>query len=440
MAFAAIPARLEAHEYRTISVFTTGRVIRADLDNSACDSGDTTQLTCHGYIRRCGNHSQRNDKPLRILPGRLNRSTTTVRRLCNTGDPEHFSTQCRRCVDCIGRPARNARYDYLYSKVQCLYNFVRSPMDASIKKPLAPPAESLLPIRTVSVLTGVNAVTLRAWERRYGLITPKRTPKGHRLYTQQDVDRINQVVKLLNQGISVSHVKPLLDKVPGEVSAATTKDEGEAWKTYQDKMLGALERFDEAALDNLYNDALSLYPVDIVNQRLTTPLLRLLGERWKKREMGIAEEHFFSVYLRNKLGARIHHMNQRAHGPLLLLACLPGELHEIGLLFFALAAVDAGYRVLILGANTPLQQIPGVLARKPCAGVILSGSSKPARGVIETDLPELMSRVVTPVFFGGKTAVSYQETLDQAGVICLDENIATALQLVNKRLKPNKPR
>ena len=58
---------------------------------------------------------------------------------------------------------------------------------------------------------------------------------------------------------SISHVKPLLDKVPGEVSAATTKDEGEAWKTYQDKMLGALERFDEAALDNLYNDALSLY-------------------------------------------------------------------------------------------------------------------------------------------------------------------------------------
>jgi MerR family transcriptional regulator, light-induced transcriptional regulator len=313
-------------------------------------------------------------------------------------------------------------------------------MDDSANKRLTPPAESLLPIRTVSILTGVNAVTLRAWERRYNLITPQRTPKGHRLYTHEDVERINQVVGLLNQGISVSHVKPLLDQMPGEILATATRDEGDTWKTHQEKMLRAIEKFDEPALDSIYNDALSLYPVDIVNQRLTTPLLRLLGERWKKRETGIAEEHFFSVYLRNKLGTRIHHMNQRGNGPLLLLACLPGELHEIGLLFFALAAVNAGYRVLILGANTPLQQIPGVLDIKPCVGVILSGSAKPARSVIDTDLPELMARLTTPVFAGGETAVSHQEKLEQAGVICLGENIATGLQLVNKTLKPNKLR
>jgi len=313
-------------------------------------------------------------------------------------------------------------------------------MDDSVSKRPAPPAEGLLPIRTVSSLTGVNAVTLRAWERRYNLITPQRTPKGHRLYTHKDVERINQVVGLLNQGISVSHVKPLLDQTPGEVLAPATRDEGDTWKSHQVKMLKAIEKFDEPALDSTYNDALSLYPVDIVNQRLTTPLLRLLGERWKKRELGIAEEHFFSVYLRNKLGTRIHHMNQRGNGPLLLLACLPGELHEIGLLFFALAAVNAGYRVLILGANTPLQQIPGVLDIKPCVGVILSGSAKPARRVIDTDLPDLTDRLTMPVFIGGETAVSYQEKLEQAGIICLGENIATGLQLVNKRLKPNKPR
>ena len=311
-------------------------------------------------------------------------------------------------------------------------------MHAATKKLPEPPREGLLPIRTVSTLTGVNAVTIRAWERRYGLITPQRTPKGHRLYTHEDVERIRHIVELLKQGISVGHVKPLLDQHPGDASEQPAADNGDVWKHYQDRMLDAIERFDEPALDSSYNDALSLYPVDIVNQRLTTPLLRLLGERWKKRDMGIAEEHFFSVYLRNKLGTRIHHMNQRGNGPLLLLACLPGELHEIGLLFFALAAVDGGYRVLILGANTPLQQIPGVLDRKPCVGVILSGSWKPARGVIETDLPELLSRVTTPVFIGGETAVSHQEKLEQAGVICLGDNIATGLQLVKKILKANR--
>jgi DNA-binding transcriptional MerR regulator len=311
-------------------------------------------------------------------------------------------------------------------------------MQEAVKKIPAPPAAGLLPIRTVSLLTGVNSVTLRAWERRYNLVTPQRTPKGHRLYRQQDVERINRIVELLNQGISVGHVKPLLEQAPGKVITAT--DDGDTWKDHQDKMLNAIERFDEPALDSTYNDALSLYPVDIVNQRLTTPLLRLLGERWKKRETGIAEEHFFSVYLRNKLGTRIHHLNQRSNGPLLLLACLPGELHETGLLFFALAAVNAGYRVLILGANTPLQQIPGVLAKKACAGIVLSGSAKPARGVLDTELPALVNQVVIPVFVGGKTSVSHQPQLDKIGTICLGEKIASGLQQVNQSLQANKPR
>ena len=95
-------------------------------------------------------------------------------------------------------------------------------------------------------------------------------------------------------------------------------------------MLSAVEKFDEQVLDSTYNDALSLYPVDVVNQRLVTPLLRIIGEHWKERDTGIAEEHFFSVYLRNKLGARIHHLNQRSHGPLLILVNLiwPVELDE----------------------------------------------------------------------------------------------------------------
>jgi cobalamin-dependent methionine synthase I len=118
-----------------------------------------------------------------------------------------------------------------------------------------------------------------------------------------------------------------------------------------------------------------------------------------------------------------------------LLACLPGELHEIGLLFFALSAISNGYRVLILGANTPLQQIPAVLERKPCAGVILSSSAKPARGVIDSGLPELASHISVPVFVGGKAAESHRKALEGSGIICLGENITDGLQLVNAALK-----
>ncbi|MGB5304726.1 MAG: MerR family transcriptional regulator [Gammaproteobacteria bacterium] len=296
-------------------------------------------------------------------------------------------------------------------------------------------ATRMLPIRTVATLTGINPVTLRAWERRYNLITPQRTPKGHRLYSEDDVERIKQVLDLLDQGVSISQVKPLLGHTPGQPATAPAPDTaGEVWKHYQDSMLRAIENFDEHALESAYNDALSLYPADIVNQRLTTPLMQILGARWKESDSGIAEEHFFSVYLRNKLGARIHHLNQRSSGPQLLLACLPGEFHDIGLLFFAQAVVNFGYRVIVLGANTPLEQLPGVLKKRPCTGVVLSFSSRPSRGVLEEDLRELVGEAGIPVFVGGNTAIKYQKKIEAAGAICLGETLGSGLKQVSQTL------
>ena len=299
---------------------------------------------------------------------------------------------------------------------------------------------SLLPIRTVANLTGVNPVTLRAWERRYNLVTPQRTPKGHRLYTEDDVELIRQVLDLLEQGIAISQVKPLLERATDADKAASLASTGDVWKNYQQKMLHAVEIFDEHALDSIYNDALSLYPVDVVNQRLIFPLQRLLGERWEERDAGIAEEHFFSVYLRNKLGTRIHHMNQRSSGPLLLLACLPGEYHEIGLLLFALATVNFGYRVLILGSNTPLEQLPRVLRQKPCAGIVLSGSFRPSRSLFESELPDLVKDSPVPVFVGGRSAARQQKKIEAAGAICLGESIGTGLRQMSQLLKKDQPR
>jgi DNA-binding transcriptional MerR regulator len=295
-----------------------------------------------------------------------------------------------------------------------------------------------LPIRTVANLTGVNPVTLRAWERRYNLITPQRTPKGHRLYTRDDVELIKQVLELLDQGISISQVKPLLGRPQGLPTESTLSEAEDVWKDYQQKMLRAVEAFDEQGLDGTYNDALSLYPVDVVNQRLTSPLLRILGERWDERDAGIAEEHFFSVYLRNKLGARIHHLNQQSRGPLLVLACLPGEYHEIGLLLFALATVNFGYRVLVLGANTPLDQIPLVLQRRQCDGVVLSGSSRPSRGLFENELPGLVNACTVPVFVGGRTAARHRQKVEASGAVCLGESIGAGLRSMSQMLNQHR--
>lgn len=295
-------------------------------------------------------------------------------------------------------------------------------------------AGGLYPIRTVSSLTGVQAVTLRAWERRYNLIRPRRTPKGHRLYSRQDIERIKRVVELLDRGLAISQIAPLLD--PAQQAAPPDREVREdIWDRYRRRLLDAIESLDEPALDAAYHDALSLYPADLVNARLTTPLLVQLGERWKQRPTGIAEEHFFSVYLRNKIGARIHHLNARSRGPRLLLACLPGEYHEIGLLLFAMSAVGHGYRVLILGANLPLEQIPPALAARPCDAVVLSTSSRlTKKGLYTEELPALLARIDIPVLVGGSQSEPSRREIEAAGAMVAGDHHLAALQLLDATL------
>lgn len=300
------------------------------------------------------------------------------------------------------------------------------------------PRDGLVPIRTVASLTGVNPVTLRAWERRYSLVTPVRTAKGHRLYTVADIDFIQQVTALLEAGMSIGQVRQVLR--PGRPDQGLEPEEqnqhqkNDIWSSYQRRMIEAIVRFDESGLDELYNEILSLYPVDVVTSKLIVPLLRELGWRWEQTAGSVAEEHFFVVYLRNKLGARFHHMRRNSLGPKLFVACLPGEQHEVGVLLFALAALDRDFRVILLGANMPLAEVPMVVRRAECQAVVLSGSIAISLKEMRGDLSKLVSRSDSPVFFGGQLATRFAEELASTGVVVLGEDLNLALRTINATL------
>jgi DNA-binding transcriptional MerR regulator len=297
------------------------------------------------------------------------------------------------------------------------------------RSPKTLPSDGLIPIRTVSSLTGVNPVTLRAWERRYGLIKPVRTPKGHRLYTMADVDLINQALALLEGGMSISQVGRVLlaDKVKVKADQADSID---PWTAYQRRLLDAIVGFDDVGLNDIYSEVLSLYPVDIVTSKLTVPLLRELGWRWEKLQGSVAEEHFFSVFLRNKLGARFHHRSRDSRGVSLVAACMPEEQHEVGLLLFALAAIDRNYRVVLLGANTPLEELPAVVKRAGCKAIVLSGSAEISAAVIRRDLPRWLQQVDVPVFIGGRVALRYAKELAASSAVCLGDDLNLALRKI----------
>lgn len=289
--------------------------------------------------------------------------------------------------------------------------------------------EGLYPIGTVSEITGVNAVTLRAWERRYGLIQPERTPKGHRMYSQTDVDKIQHIVAQLGRGIAISRVAESLHVEPTSAGA-----EVDVWKTYQARMIEAISQFDENVLDTIYNEAMSLYPVDIITRQLLTPLLISLGERWKTSKGSVAEEHFFSVFMRNKLGARFHHRNKRNTGPCLIAACLPGEQHEFGMLLFALAAHARGYRLILLGADLPLGELSHVVERTHSDAVVLSGSVQLDARMLQDGLEELNRVSRIPVFIGGHVAEDYRDEIEAAGAVPLPEDLLTTFRIISSVL------
>jgi DNA-binding transcriptional MerR regulator/methylmalonyl-CoA mutase cobalamin-binding subunit len=289
------------------------------------------------------------------------------------------------------------------------------------------PGEKLYTIGTVSKLTGVGAITLRAWERRYGLIEPVRKASGHRLYTRQNIDQINRITALTQQGMRISQIQPdmLESAASGESKSGADANK---WKDYLNSMMAAIISFDEDRLEEIYNDALSLHPIGMVTRQLLAPLLVELGLRWEISEGSVAEEHFFAFYLRNKLGARYHHRSRGNRGPLILLAGLPGEYHEIGLLLFALAAHDSGYRVLPLGANMPLKELAAVAEKKGCDAIVLSGAIEPSKDTLTRGLPELVASGVAPVLIGGLSSIYACDAINRAGAEALGRDIDHGLQ------------
>jgi len=294
-------------------------------------------------------------------------------------------------------------------------------------------SEKLYTIGTVSQLTGVGAITLRAWERRYELIHPVRKDSGHRLYTRKNIEQINRITSLTDQGMRISQITP--EMLEDEPAADALEDTPvDLWKTYVKNMVEAIVAFDEERLEEIYNEALSLYPIEMVTRLLLKPLLIELGRRWEAGPGGVAEEHFFAFYLRNKLGARFHHRPRKNGGPHLLLACLPGEYHEIALLLFALAAHEQGFHLLTLGADTPLPELARVAAKTKSDAIVLSGAVQPREAVLNRDLPILVETVSIPVFVGGQASVLAADAIGKAGAEALGQDMELGLKRLGAQL------
>jgi|AntRauTorcE11898_2_1112593.scaffolds.fasta_scaffold17760_1 DNA-binding transcriptional MerR regulator len=213
-------------------------------------------------------------------------------------------------------------------------------MPAEVEEQSASP---LYPIREVSRLTGVNTVTLRAWERRYGLICPQRTPKGHRLYSAEDIETIRRVLQWLDKGVAVSQVSDLLDQTPQTSLESSTEGD---WDQVISELQRNLAQQDEEQLDQLYSQLFSSWSGSQLVKNLLSPLASQLPDE-------SASAAFLARYLRSCVGARLHHRRATLAGPkLLLLPLSTPQTIDWPLLFALQSLVDLDFRVFWL--DTPL--------------------------------------------------------------------------------------
>ncbi|WP_445180960.1 MerR family transcriptional regulator [Pseudomonas sp. McL0111] len=271
-------------------------------------------------------------------------------------------------------------------------------LGADFKKALD---EGWLPIREVARQTGVNAITLRAWERRYGLVVPQRTPKGHRLYSTEHVQRILAILTWINRGVAVSQVKPLLD-TPQAFTESVEND----WQLLRQTLLQAVTQLNERSLDDSINQAMSLYPPRTLCEQLLMPLLAELEQRWQGQFGAQMERVFFYSWLRSKFGARIYHNNRQLRAaPLLLInhSDLPLEPH-LWLCAWLISSADCP--VQVFDWPLPAGELALAVDHLQARGVLLYSS----KAMNLAQLPKLLSGVnCTKLIVGPTVCIHHAE-------------------------------
>jgi len=220
-------------------------------------------------------------------------------------------------------------------------------------------------IKTVVQETGIPPATLRAWERRYGVLSPGRSEGGYRLYSERDIAILRWLKRQVDAGVSISRAVALLEiRHPGggdaiqPMSSQTSLTEGaRSPRAISDDLLAALMAFEEAGADALLSEAFALYPVEMVAEEVMIPVLVEVGERWHRGEATVVQEHFATAVLRRRLTALFHAYDQPASGRLAITGAAPSEWHDVGILLVSLALRRNGWRVIYLGQNVPAVQL-----------------------------------------------------------------------------------
>ncbi|MBU8770617.1 MerR family transcriptional regulator [Cytobacillus oceanisediminis] len=216
-------------------------------------------------------------------------------------------------------------------------------------------------IKAVSKMLGIQPGTLRAWERRYQIVAPKRNESGHRLYTEEHIKVLKWLIRKVDQGFSISQAVSLLENKELNAEPLQMDKEGDRSGALANELLEALLQFNETKAHDLINQAFSFYTIDKVLIDILGSLLVKIGHQWEEGKITSAHEHFASSILRSRIGMILHSFPHNGVLPKVIAVCGPGEAHELGLLIFTLFLRRRGFEVVYLGTSIAEEDIDTVI-------------------------------------------------------------------------------
>jgi MerR family transcriptional regulator, light-induced transcriptional regulator len=275
-------------------------------------------------------------------------------------------------------------------------------------------------IGELSRRAGVSTDLLRAWERRYGLLHPIRSEGGFRLYSPRDEQRVALMRGHLERGLSAAQAARL-------ILAETERrpDESPALARGAESLRQALDALDESAAHTALDTLLANLSLETVLGEVVMPYLHELGERWERGEASVADEHFASNLLRGRLLGLARGWD-RGLGPRALLACAPGELHDLALIVFGLALRERGWRITYLGPDTPLDSLENAARTLEPAAVVIAVTNPQRLAGTEASLRKVARSV--PLWIAG--AGASPNVTERAGARHLDADPLGGADLV----------
>ncbi len=289
-----------------------------------------------------------------------------------------------------------------------------------MSSPTSEPQAAYYPIRVVSNETGVNAITLRAWERRYGLITPKRTAKGHRLYTESDIQLIRKVVSLLERGVPVSQAKAMIDSGdPEPETILISQPQPSQWHQYRASLAKGVQQFDAAQLSTVADEVSQFFPIDIALRFLLIPMYQHLRDQ-VTQPLGQARMQFYGGFLQGRLAGRLGEESNLEYKGTLVVANTTQD-DDLDMLLLAILLKQLGLRIVRLAGLTATDDITELLRHQQWQGAVLR-IPKHASDTQKQQLQRMVLESGAAIFVIGQQA-DEQTTLRQKGLVTLNGDL-----------------